>query len=37
MSGCGVCLSYGVQTVATVRDDDELEICFQCIEEEGKR
>ena len=34
MNICGMCQSYGVQTVATVMDDDEIEVCFECIEGE---
>ena len=34
MSICGMCHSYGVQTVATILDDDEIEVCFECIEGE---
>ncbi len=31
MITCEICFTYGVQTVATKINGDEVEVCFECI------
>ena len=32
MDNCGLCFSYGVQTIATTMNNDKIKICFECME-----
>jgi len=30
---CDLCFEYGVQTVNTKRNGEQIEVCFRCMEE----